>query len=676
MIEGLRARRSRRPAALAATTAVLVLAALAPACTPDPGGGGPSNAQAFCDLWQTVEQAPPTADSAVLLKPGVVALADSTSMRGPDCNDPGSEIDLDGAVLAEGDEIPSERGDFGSEPVAAVTGDEVSETAPVLENVAIRNLAATIDANGIGVRGTVGLRISGVESQIGFVGSLRDVQNWSVSLSSSALQIPGITTGPATFAGTLESRNGAISLLLTANVPSARLGDVTVTSTTLTLRASTETGVEISVAGSVAVGPASASGTLYVEFDRAGGLVIAEADLDLALSGIQSDGSRIDLVGKLDVEGNAQETVATFSGTGNIGSLQVGLASGTITMSPNKAVFDGFVDVSQGPNFVRFDGSIVWDGEVAYTPFLVVEAGGEYSGTLENGQNVSIEGITETTIVDNQLVTVVRGDFEFGTIRASGEAVVDVFDNTTEFTVDADLVAAGFDADITGRVVMTDGVAELVELDVALRGTATIGDLELTVGSLSITTSGGGPLDIVFDGGVRIGDTATLFGSAEVVFGPEGTMMSLVGNVGGDVHLDGWDMNHVSGTIQATPEQVTVTADGEIRNTNFPFGIDADVTLTSSLTELDWLLEGNGQLILGPFNIADARIRMSNGEDLYAVRMGAYVQLGVFNIYVEGDLHLLPAGGCDHLQLTNGGLIAKTIVRNRLPEPLGCAVRG
>jgi hypothetical protein len=67
---------------------------------------------------------------------------------------------------------------------------------------------------------------------------------------------------------------------------------------------------------------------------------------------------------------------------------------------------------------------------------------------------------------------------------------------------------------------------------------------------------------------------------------------------------------------------------------------------------------------------------MHDGEDLYAVRMGAYVQLGAFNIYVEGDLHLLPAGGCDHLQLTNGGLIAKTIIRNRLPDVLGCPVRG
>lgn len=673
-----------RPRALTTTTrrlsaaVALLVALVAAACTPVPGGGGggPINEQLFCDLWESVEEQPPSADSAVKVKPGLVALAETTAMSGGSCTDPSSEIEFGGAVLAEGDEIPSEQGDFGSDPVAAVDGEEVSPTDPVLENVRIKSLSATIDRSGIGVRGTVGLRISGVESQLGFVGSMSDVQNWSVSLSSAALSIPGVTTGPATFSGTLESRNGAISLVLTANVPSARIGDVRVTATTLTVRASTVSGVEIAVAGNVAVGPAVASGTLYIEFDRTGGLVIAETDIDLALSGIQSDGSRIDLVGQLDIDGNAEETVATFSGNGNIGALQVGQASGTITMSPNTAVFDGFVDIAQGGDFVRFDGSIVWDGQVAYTPFLTVEAGGEYSGTLANGQNVSIEGITETTVVNGQLVTVVRGDFEFGTLRATGEAVVDVFGNTTEFTVDAQLTAAGFDADIAGRVVMTDGIAELVELDATLQGTATIGDLELTVGSLEITTSGGDPLQIVFDGGVRIGETATLFGDAEVVFGPEGRIMSLVGNVGGDVHLDGWDINEVRGTIQATPEQVTVTASGEIRMSSFPFGIDADVTLTSSLTEVEWLLEGDGRLILGPFDIADARIRMSNGENLYAVRMGAYVQLGAFNIYVEGDLHLLPGGGCERLQLTNGGPIVKTIIRNRLPEPLGCPVEG
>ena len=665
-------RRHRRVLPSLAATALLA-ALLVPACSSVPGGGGGAmNQQAFCDLWSSVEAQPPTSDSAVQVKPGVVALADSTAMSGSTCTDPSSKI----AVLAEGDQVPSEHGDFGSDPVAAVSGDEVSTTAPVLENVSIRSLEATIDQNGIGVRGTVGLRISGVESQIGFVGTLRDIGNWSVSLSSSALTIPGITTGPATFSGTLQSTDGAISLVLTAAVPSARIGDVTVTGTTLTLRASSASGVEIAVAGNIAVGPAVASGTLYVQFDRAGGLVIARADIDLALSGIQSDGSRINLAGKLDVDGNAKETVATFSATGNIGSLQVANASGTITMTPNKAVFDGFVDIAQGPNAVRFDGSIVWDGQVAYTPFLTVEAGGEYSGTLENGQNVSIEGITETTIVNNQLVTVVRGDFRFGTLRAKGQAVVDVTGDTTEFTVDAQLQAAGFDAHVTGRVVMTDGVAELVDLDAALQGTATIGDLELTVGNLAIRTSGGGPLDITFDGGVKIGDTATLYGNAEVVFGPEGTMMSLVGDVGGEVHLDGWDLQDVHGSVQATPEQVTVTAGAAIRMSSFPFGVDADVTLTSSLTQLKWQLEGDGRLILGPFDIAHARIRMSNGEDLYAVRMGAYVQLGAFDIYVEGDLHLLPGGGCDHLQLTNGGPVAKTIIRNRLPEPLGCPVKG
>lgn len=671
-IEGPRRRRVRSSAG---ALALLLVALVTTACPTEPGGG-PSNQQAFCELWEAVAVEAPTEDSAVLVKPGVVALAGTTATTGDSCTDASSKIAFGDAVLAEGEVIPSNKDDFGSDPVAAVAGDEVSPRAPVLENVAIRSLDVTVDSSGIGVRGTVGLRISGAESQIGFIGSLRDIQNWSVSLSSDALTIPGITTGPATFSGTLTSTNGAISLVLKATVPSARIGDVRVTGTTITVRASTADGVEIAVAGSVAVGPAAASGTLHIAFDRAGGLVIAEADLDLALSGIQADGSRINLAGKLDIDGNADETVATFSATGNIGHLEVGLASGTITMTPNQAVFDGFVDIRQGPNFVRFDGSIVWDGQVAFTPFLVVEAGGEFSGTLENGQNVSIVGITETTIVNGQLVTIIRGDFEFGTLKATGEAVVNATDHTTEFTVDASLVAAGFDADISGTVVMANGAAELVDLEATMRGSATIGDLELTVGSLEIRSTAGRPLTISFDGGVRIGDTATLFGDAEVVFGPDGTIMSLVGNVGGSAQIDGWSFQNLLGSIHATPEQVTVTAEGEIRMTSFPLGIDVDVTFTSSFTELDWVLEGNGRVIVGPFDVADGRILFRNGENLHVVRIGAYVRLTIFNIWVEGDLHLKPSGGCDHLRLTNGGLVAKAIIRNHLPGPLGCPVRG
>jgi hypothetical protein len=671
-----RMRRRRHRVPPYAAVLALLGALLVPACSTQPGSGGGFDQQAFCDLWSSVQAQPPTSDSAVQVEPGVVALAQTTSMSGDTCTAPSSKIAFGDAVLAEGDTVPSERGDATSDPIAAVSGEEVSPSAPVLENVSIRSLSATIDRNGIGVRGTVGLRISGVESQIGFVGSLRDVRNWSVSLSSGALTIPGITTGPATFSGTLASTNGAISLVLTATVPSARIGDVTVTGTTLTLRASSAAGVEIAVAGSIAVGPAVASGTLYVQFDRAGGLVIARADIDLALSGIQADGSRIDLAGKLDVDGNAQETVATFSATGSIGSLNVEQASGTITMSPNQAVFDGFVDIGQGPNAVRFDGSIVWDGQVAYAPFLTVEAAGQYSGTLENGQNVSVHGITQTTIVDDQLVTTIRGDFELGTLRATGQAVVDANGDTTELTVDAQVADAGFDAHITGRVVMTDGVAQLVDLDAVLQGTATIGDLQLSVGHLAITTSKGHPLDITFEGAVRIGDTATLNGDAEVVFGPDGTMMSVIGDFGGEVHLGKWDMDDLRGTLQATPEQVTVTASGSLRLSTFPVGVGADVTLTSSLTRVDWQLVGDGHLILGPLDIAHARIRMGGDGDLYAVRMGAYVRLGLLDIYVEGDLHLLPSGGCDHLQLTNGGPVVKSIIRNRLPDVLGCPVNG
>ncbi len=164
--------RTRSGRVTAIAFVVALVAGVTVACAP-PTPTEPS-AREFCEFWDKVEETPPAADNAVLVKDEVVALADDTTVSGAECTDPGATVELDGAVLAEGEEVPSEQGNPDSEPIAAVTGDEIGSGAPVLENLEVRALSASIGANGITVRGNVAVRLSGSTSTIGFTGHLRE----------------------------------------------------------------------------------------------------------------------------------------------------------------------------------------------------------------------------------------------------------------------------------------------------------------------------------------------------------------------------------------------------------------------------------------------------------------------------------------------------------------------
>jgi hypothetical protein len=644
--------------------------------TPSPDGSPISTQEQFCEFWDRISEAPPGPDEAVLVKEGVVALADDTHTSGDDCTDPAARVDLAGAVMAEGREIPSELGEPTSVPVAAVVGEEIAPGEPVLENVAVRNLSAEIGLHGITLRGAVEVTISRTVSTIGFVGTMQNLDNWSITLTSSTFTIPGITTTPAAFSGTLRMSGGVPSLALAASVTEAKIGDITIRNTTLALSASPVTGVTATVSGSLRVGPSTASGTVHLEFDRNGGLVIADADIGVRLVGAQSDGSRIDLHGELDLEGNSQETVASFSGSGVIGGFQVNHASGSIDMALDRATFNGVVDIAQGSTWVRLNASVVWDGQIAYTPLLTAEAGGEYSGTLQNGKNVAVEGIVSTTIVGGQIRTVITGEFELGTLRAAGSAVVDVNGRTTTFEVDADLVGAGFDAALSGVIVVTDGVAERVALDATTAGTARLGDVALSNAVMHIDSSYGSDLDIGFAGNITVGDTANLYGAVDAVFGPDGTLMSLQGQINnGSFMLDNWHMTGVQGTIQAGTETATVTGSGTVGFASNNVAIRFDGTLSSSLGDASWQLDGNGNVRVGSLDLANGRVRLSSDGGMELIRAGIYLKaLGFINVYVEADVVLLPSGGCSRIELTGGGWAAKTAARNRLPDALGCPV--
>jgi hypothetical protein len=666
--------RRRHPAvrrALPLLLSVALLGTVSAACTPPTP---PPATQQFCEFWDKVAEAPPTADQAVLVKPEVVALAEDTTVTGSDCTAAGAKVALDGAVLAEGAEVPVEQGTASTDVVAAITGEEIDAGEPVLDNVTLRALSAEIGTGGITVRGNVDVSLSGNTSTIGFTGTLQNLENWSVNLSSSNLIIPGVTTSPTTFSGTLKVTNGVPSLALTAAATNVKIGDITVSAANVRFDASPLTGVQASVQGSLKIGPSTVNGTVDVDFDRTGALVSAAADIDARLVGTMTGGKKADLTGTVSFRGNAKETVVTFNGAGILGDLQVAEANGSLTLATNKATFVGKIDVAQGATRVRFNGSIVWDGITAANPFLVLEGEGEYSGVLSDGTTVSVAGTVSTEVVGGQLRAVVTGAVKVGALTADGSAVVEANGATTNLIVDANVRDAGFAARLQGAVVITDGIAETVQLDAAVTGPLRLGDATVDNGSLSIRSTGGSSLDVKVGGRLRVGTQVDLAGELAASFGPRGSLISLTGALAGSATLDSWALADFAAAVVVTPERVTVTGDGSVRTTNFPLGVTLRGTFTSSLQNPSWSLTGSGRLTLFSLTIAGARISLSQGEGAVATRAGFYLSIIGIPTYLEADFYLAPTGGCSKVQLTGGSFLARPLATLILPGVVGCPV--
>ena len=641
-------------------------------CTPT-GPTPPTPQQQFCEFWDKVADAPPSPDNAVLVKPDVVALAEGTTVVGSSCTAPGAKVALNAAVIAEGDEVPVEQGTSSTEVVAAINGEEIDAGEPVLDNVSVQALSADIGVNGITLRGNVNVRLSGVTSTIGFTGTLSNLENWSVNLSSTNLTIPGVTTSPVTFSGTLNVTNGVPALLLTAAASSVKIGDISVTGANLRFEASPTTGVAAKVNGTVKIGPSTATGVVDVAFDKAGALVSATADLTARLRGFQTGGGLVDLTGTVHLEGNRTETAISFSGSGVLGSTVINEANGSLTLGVNKATLIGKIDVADGPNSIRFNGSIVWDGITA-VPNLVLEGAGEFSGTLNDGQTVSVAGTVSSEIGPGGVRAVVTGAFKLGTLKANGRAVIGSSGGTTTLEVDANLVDAGFAARIEGAIIITDGVAETVQLDAAVTGTVQLGDATLTGATLRLRSSYGSPLDLSFSGGLRVGSSADLAGSLDASFGPNGSLLSLDGNLTGSLQLGGWGLLGFAGTVVASPDQITLSGSGALSTTNFPLGVEFKGSFTSSLTTPSWSLNGSGRLRIGGLQIASARLTLSQTAGMQATRTGFYLSIIGIPTYLEADFYMNAAGGCSQVRLTGGSFLARPLARLILPGIVNCPV--
>ena len=125
----------------------------------------------------------------MLVKDDVVAQGEDSDTVGSTCETNGARVDITEAMVAEGELVPSEQA-ANAPPTVAVTGQDLSSGAPVLENVTFRNfnlgIRLQITPQGaqliISLSGEVSVKFSGTVSVLYFSGTLSDLDNWSISV--------------------------------------------------------------------------------------------------------------------------------------------------------------------------------------------------------------------------------------------------------------------------------------------------------------------------------------------------------------------------------------------------------------------------------------------------------------------------------------------------------------
>ncbi len=658
------------------------MAVIAGACAPTPTTTSPPPSSAFCSLWNSEPTAPPAADNPVLVQTDVVATAAVASRTGTSCSDSNAAVDLSGATLAEGDTVPTQlpaqgsaspADSTGSTTSVATTGPQLAAGAAVLQNVSITSFSVSIGAHGITISGALAVTLSGQTSSILFSGTLASLNSWSVSLSSTALNIPGLTVAPLSFSGTLSSVNGVKSLSLSASAPSLKTGDISVTNASLVIKAGDATGVSALATGRVSVGPSTANGSVQVAFDPVGTLVSANVQLAVSLVGEQPDGQLSELDGNVSLVGNSTQTNVTFSASGHLGATVINQASGSLTLGPDSAAFSGVFDVAQGSNTVRFDGSVNFDGLDASFPSFSLQGAGQVSGTLSDGSVVALNGSIDASSSNGSTNFNVDGDIQVGSVHATGTANVQVNGAVTSVSITGSLNTPSFAGSVSGSFTLNKGVATAVNIDAGLSDPVNLGGVTVTSAHLDITSSGG-PLTFSVEGAFTVGTTASLTGTATATLAPDGTLISLTGAANGSMALDSWGVATFSGKLSVTGGVVTVSGSATVSGTNFPLGVTLAGSFTQALGSQSWTFAGGGALNLGPISVASAHLNFSHDAGMNADHVGFYFSILFIPTYFELNIKLDPAGGCDNIKIVGGSFLAAPALLLVLPALVNCPV--
>lgn len=678
-----RSTRTRTNAWRLVGAAALVLGLVGSACAPTPGSPATPPA-GFCELWDAVEATPGTLDEPVAVADDVVALADAAATNGGGCASPAAEVALDDALLADaspegaaGAQLRTSgtttEGDGDEPPATSVTGKRIAAQEPVLDNVSIDSLSAWIGWNGITIRGTASVQLSGATSVVGFTGTVRDLDNWSIQISSSAFNLPGITSTPATFSGRLEVRFGVPTLTLNAAVAVAEVGDLTVRNAAISLGASPSTGVAAAVSGAVEFGASTVEGSVEVRFDPVGTLVSVDADLQTRLQGFEAGGGPVRLDGQVSVEGTADETTVWFSGNGFIGDLQINDAHGSLRFVGDTTTFDGVIDARVDGVVVRYRGQIVFDGQTVTTPFLDLEAAGQISGVLPDGQLVKVDGQVELSSGPaGEIRTFVTGAFEVGSLHGSGTAEILVVGARTELDLEVELDGDGLDgALLTGQILLLDGDVEDLALDATV-DQVQLASLTMSDMALSVRSGLGEPLEIRVAAGFQIDDLATgTLSGGTLRLGPDGDLLGISADVAARLSLDGTQIDVVA-RIDSTDESVTVDARGTVQGA---VSVTVEGTLTVPVTgTADWSFRGNGSVSVGFLSLTNIGIAIEPGT-FNTLVFGFNFFFLLADQFVVASLHFEPDGTVSYLDLRNSFGPFTGLISDALEDELGIPVQ-
>lgn len=680
----------------AAVRVLLVLMApllAATACIPPPGPPATTTTTTtttpprdpFCEVWNqrlaavdpkslpegVAPPTPPVRPFAYLLDPDTVITGQEVIARGTDCTDPDAELTFfQGSIVGSRmfrplNNLPPDGPGVLLPEAYSLNLEAGRAQAPSVE-IATFNIRLT--PQGIRIFGTLGVTINGARSTIAFDGRFLDLQNYSVSLSTQALVIPGFTNQPLEAAGRLERRAGLNSFSLELRAPDLMVGDLAVRDVVVDLNATTTTGLTLVLEGQVRTVDSQVGLRLDAAFDTKGQLRDIDGSLSVAVNSVTANGDPVQLEGVATLTGSSANLTASFLGSATIGTDDFGRVGGTIRLDDNGLLeLDGFFDLERNGASTRFSGTLVIDPNGA-TPTLRAQAAGSFSGLTANGEIVEVDGTVTVTVVNGVTETTVDGSLRVGALRGEGSATVEVDRDTTTLDFLGTVELDGGRADVAGDLVFTDGRVDAVDLAGTLTTAVPVGQMSLG-GSFRVTGGQRG-VSAAIDG-TFTGPGVNVSGLAALKVDPAGRLRSARAQVSGTVTDGSYGASSFQGSFVADGERAVLTGAGDVTGAGVNRGrVSAVVTVDAGGTRLDatgqaYVTSGS-KTVFGDFRIVNNRLELARVALVYP-------PIVIDPEYLWLQLTMNPDGSCAQVRLLDATFLAGIVFGiNQAKADLAC----
>ncbi len=648
-----------------AAVLVAVLAAIAfvaGACVPPKAAPPPTTTTTtttppgpslFCKIWEQREK--PDENGNVPPRPFIyeldadtIAHAREVSQVGTDCKDPIARIDLfQGEIVGRDMYLPPHNHNDGpARPVTAYS-QTLAEGQPQAPSIVITSLNLSISASGIRIWGTLRVTINGVPSTVNYDGRYLNLQNFSVKLSAAALHLPGLASQPISVLGMFVRSHGLNEITFDANIPDLQVGDLFLEGVALHLHAATTTGLTASVKGKLSAAGNFIDVDIAAVFDERGVLADIDGRVDLAIASTTPQGDPISIDGHLQFSGESTNITASFSGSGRYKTDNYARVAGDVEIDASGIVtFHGLFDAAVGPNSLRLEGTVIFDGSHG-TPTFTAMGAGHLSASTDRGEIVEIDG----TFVITPGHTTISGSLRVGDLRgtASAEVLMSNGNLTTTLVLAGHIATGTFDAQVTGQLVFTSGVVQQVNLQGSLSHPADAGGVAVN-GAVSIVGNRNGyAIDV---NGSITGPGVNVTGVAHLALEGNGDFWSLSANVRGTVAQAGWMIPNFSGSITAGPGGAVLRGAGILIGAGVLYGaVHGELTVSGGTSSLNAagqaaVLSGT-KVVYGDFSIASNELQMLRVGVVYPYWLPLIP--GPERVWVR--LQLGAAGNCTHVTI-------------------------